>query len=58
MGMITGVDFVCVPKRRLQTPPLEFYGEVLGLERSALWQRGDEAAGRRRVRDRQHDDRS
>jgi predicted enzyme related to lactoylglutathione lyase len=39
--MITGVDFVCVPSAELDSA-LEFYGEVLGLERSSLWQRGDE----------------
>ncbi len=39
--IVTGVDFVCVPSADLDTA-LEFYGEVLGLERSSLWQRGDE----------------
>ena len=39
--MVTGVDFVCVPSADFDAA-LEFYGEVLGLERSALWQRGDE----------------
>ena len=38
---ITGVDFVCVPSENFDAA-LEFYGEVLGLERSSLWQRGDE----------------
>ena len=39
--IVTGVDFVCVPSSDFDTA-LEFYGEVLGLERSSLWQRGDE----------------
>ena len=41
--MVTGVDFVCVPSVDFDSA-LEFYGEVLGLERSSLWQRGDEPA--------------
>jgi predicted enzyme related to lactoylglutathione lyase len=40
-AMVTGVDFVCVPSADFDAA-LEFYGEVLGLERSSLWQRGDE----------------
>jgi predicted enzyme related to lactoylglutathione lyase len=39
--IVTGVDFVCVPSTDFEGA-LEFYGEVLGLERSSLWQRGDE----------------
>lgn len=39
--IVTGVDFVCVPSADFEGA-LEFYGEVLGLERSSLWQRGDE----------------
>jgi predicted enzyme related to lactoylglutathione lyase len=39
--IVSGVDFVCVPSSDFETA-LEFYGEVLGLERSSLWQRGDE----------------
>ena len=41
--MGTGVDFVCVPSEDFDAA-LEFYGEVLGLERSSLWQRGDQPA--------------
>jgi predicted enzyme related to lactoylglutathione lyase len=44
-GIVTGVDFVCVPTTDL-TAAMEFYGEVLGLERSSVWQRpGQEAMG-------------
>lgn len=44
-AMITGVDFVSVPTRDL-TAAMEFYGDVLGLERSSLWQRpGEEPVG-------------
>jgi predicted enzyme related to lactoylglutathione lyase len=39
--LITGVDFVCVPSADFDAA-LAFYGDVLGLERSSLWQRGDE----------------
>ena len=39
--IVTGVDFVCVPSSDFDAA-LEFYGEVLGLERSSLWQRGDD----------------
>jgi predicted enzyme related to lactoylglutathione lyase len=38
--IVTGVDFVCVPSSDFDAA-LEFYGEVLGLERSSVWQRGD-----------------
>jgi predicted enzyme related to lactoylglutathione lyase len=41
--VVTGVDFVCIPSADFDSA-LEFYGEVLGLERSSLWQRGDEPA--------------
>lgn len=40
-SVVTGVDFVCVPTKDITTA-MEFYGDVLGLERSKLWQRGDE----------------
>jgi predicted enzyme related to lactoylglutathione lyase len=36
--LVTGVDFVSVPTRNLEAA-MEFYGEVLGLPRSATWQR-------------------
>jgi predicted enzyme related to lactoylglutathione lyase len=39
--VVTGVDFVCVPTQDI-TAAMDFYGDVLGLERSKLWQRGDE----------------
>jgi predicted enzyme related to lactoylglutathione lyase len=39
--IVTGVDFVCIPSEDFDTA-LEFYGEILGLERSSVWQRGDE----------------
>jgi catechol 2,3-dioxygenase-like lactoylglutathione lyase family enzyme len=34
--MVTGVDFVAVPTRDFEKAS-EFYGEVLGLERSKQW---------------------
>jgi len=40
-SLVTGVDFVCVPTRDINAA-MDFYGDVLGLERSKLWQRGDE----------------
>jgi predicted enzyme related to lactoylglutathione lyase len=40
-SIVTGVDFVCVPTQDI-TAAMDFYGDVLGLERSKLWQRGDE----------------
>jgi predicted enzyme related to lactoylglutathione lyase len=44
-AMITGVDFVSVPTRDI-TAAMDFYGNVLGLERSSLWQRpGEEPIG-------------
>ena len=36
--LVAGVDFVSVPTRDL-TAAMGFYGEVLGLPRSALWQK-------------------
>ena len=44
-SIVTGVDFVCVPTRDLEAA-MEFYGDVLGLERSKVWQRaGDDPVG-------------
>ena len=40
-SVVTGVDFVCVPTRDIAAS-MAFYGEVLGLEPSKLWQRGEE----------------
>lgn len=40
--LVTGVDFIAVPARDLDES-MEFYGEVLGLERSSKWQRPGEA---------------
>jgi predicted enzyme related to lactoylglutathione lyase len=40
-AVVTGVDFVCVPTQDI-TAAIEFYAEVLGLERSKLWQGGEE----------------
>ena len=43
--IVTGVDFVSLPTRDLKVA-MEFYGEVLGLERSSVWQReGEEPLG-------------
>jgi len=43
--IVTGVDFVSVPTTDLEAS-IEFYGDVLGLERSKLWQRpGQEPLG-------------
>jgi uncharacterized protein YndB with AHSA1/START domain/predicted enzyme related to lactoylglutathione lyase len=43
--LVTGVDFVSIPTRDLDRA-MDFYGGVLGLERSALWQRpGQPAVG-------------
>jgi len=39
--VVTGVDFVCVPTQDIAAS-MDFYGEVLGLEPSKRWQRGDE----------------
>ena len=44
-SLVTGVDFVSVPTRDLDAA-MAFYGDVLGLERSSVWQRpGHEAMG-------------
>lgn len=44
-SLITGVDFVSVPTQDL-TAAIEFYENVLGLERSKMWQRpGSEPMG-------------
>ncbi|MGH2978601.1 MAG: VOC family protein [Solirubrobacterales bacterium] len=44
-SLVTGVDFVSVPTRDLEAAT-DFYGDVLGLERSKVWQRtGQEAVG-------------
>jgi predicted enzyme related to lactoylglutathione lyase len=43
--IVTGVDFVSVPSTDLAAS-IEFYGDVLGLERSKLWQgRGQDPVG-------------
>jgi predicted enzyme related to lactoylglutathione lyase len=43
--LVTGVDFVSVPTRDL-TAAMDFYGDVLGLPRSSMWQRpGEEPLG-------------
>ena len=43
--IVTGVDFVSLPTNDFDGA-LEFYGDVLGLERSAVWQRpGQDAVG-------------
>ncbi len=36
--LVTGVDFVSLPTEDIATA-MDFYGEVLGLERSSLWQK-------------------
>jgi catechol 2,3-dioxygenase-like lactoylglutathione lyase family enzyme len=44
-AVITGVDFVCVPTRDLEAS-IDFYADVLGMERSKVWQPpGGEALG-------------
>ncbi len=44
-SLVTGVDFVSVPTRDLAAS-MDFYGNVLGLERSSVWQRpGEEPVG-------------
>jgi len=44
-SIVTGVDFVSVPTTDL-TAAMDFYGDVLGLERSSVWQRpGHEPVG-------------
>jgi predicted enzyme related to lactoylglutathione lyase len=43
--IVTGVDFVSLPTSDFDRA-LEFYGDVLGLERSSVWQRpGHDAVG-------------
>lgn len=43
--IVTGVDFVCVATSDLAAS-MAFYGDVLGLERSSVWQRpGHEPVG-------------
>src|SRR5262245_6151378 len=37
-SLVTGVDFVSLPTRDLEAA-MDFYGNVLGLPRSSLWQR-------------------
>jgi predicted enzyme related to lactoylglutathione lyase len=45
MTLVTGVDFVSVPTTDLDRA-MNFYGEVLGLPRSSVWQRpGHEPVG-------------
>jgi predicted enzyme related to lactoylglutathione lyase len=45
MRLVTGVDFVSVPTTDLERA-MQFYGEVLGLPRSSVWQRpGHEPVG-------------
>ena len=47
MTLVTGVDFVSVPTTDLERA-MTFYGEVLGLPRSSVWQRpGHERSGER-----------
>ena len=41
-SVVTGVDFVSVPTRDLGVA-MDFYGNVLGLPRSSLYQRGTTA---------------
>jgi predicted enzyme related to lactoylglutathione lyase len=44
-SIVTGVDFVSLPTRDLSAAA-DFYGDVLGLERSKMWQRsGQEPLG-------------
>jgi len=42
-SIVTGVDFVCVPTQDIAAA-MDFYENVLGLEPSKRWQRGDEEA--------------
>jgi predicted enzyme related to lactoylglutathione lyase len=42
-SIVTGVDFVSVPTRDLDAA-MDFYGNVLGLPRSSVWQRPDQPA--------------
>ena len=41
MTIVTGVDFVCIPTQDIEAAR-RYYGEVLGLEASSLWQKGGE----------------
>lgn len=44
-SLVTGVDFVSVPTRDIDAA-MDFYGTVLGLPRSSLWQRpGEDPVG-------------
>jgi predicted enzyme related to lactoylglutathione lyase len=44
-SIVTGVDFVSIPVKDI-TAAMDFYADVLGLERSSVWQRpGQEAMG-------------
>ena len=44
-SVVTGVDFVSVPTSNLEAA-MDFYADVLGLERSSVWQRpGHERVG-------------
>jgi catechol 2,3-dioxygenase-like lactoylglutathione lyase family enzyme len=40
-ALVTGIDFVSIPTRDI-TAAADFYENVLGLERSKAWQRGEE----------------
>lgn len=40
-SLVTGVDFVCVPTTDIAAA-MDFYENVLGIEPSKRWQRGDE----------------
>src|SRR5262249_47325604 len=40
---VTGVDFVCIPTQDLGSA-IEFYADVLGLERSKVWGKSDDDA--------------
>jgi predicted enzyme related to lactoylglutathione lyase len=45
LSLVSGVDFVCVATSDL-TAAMDFYGNVLGLPRSSVWQRpGQEPIG-------------
>jgi catechol 2,3-dioxygenase-like lactoylglutathione lyase family enzyme len=39
-SLVTGVDFVSIPTTDLERA-IDFYADVLGLERGKLWQSGD-----------------
>jgi predicted enzyme related to lactoylglutathione lyase len=44
-SIVTGTDFVSVPTQDLEAA-MDFYADVLGLERSSVWQRpGQDAVG-------------